>query len=87
MEDKYTELGFVHHYVTNSYGIRILFGTPGNDDWCIEIPAELVRRDNNLYKSDKPLVMYCISEEETLRMAEKYTNIARNIEKTKRDST
>lgn len=83
MEDKYTELGFVHHYVTNRYGIRILFGTPGNDDWCIEIPAKLVKIDNHTYKSDKHLVMYCIREDTMLRMAEKYTNIARNIEKLK----
>ena len=80
MEDRYINLGFTHYYTTNPYGIRILFGTEGKDDWCIEIPAEFVRRDCNLYKSDKPLVMYCISEEETLRMAEKYTHIAKRLE-------
>ena len=80
MAERYINLGFTHYYTTNPYGIRILFGTEGKDDWCIEIPAELIRSDNNYYKSDKPLVMYCISEEETLRMAEKYTRVAIRLE-------
>lgn len=43
MEDVYKKLGFKHpEFLENPYGIKIYIGTKGEDDWCVEIPKELV---------------------------------------------
>ena len=73
---KFAELGFkTPDYIENSYGIKIYIGTIGKEDWCIEIPRRLTEGSYAKYKQS--LTFYGISEQMALRMAKKYTNIAK----------
>lgn len=74
----YESLGFkTPTFVENPYGIKIYFGTKGNDDWCVEIPKELTQKRCYHYKCNKNCVIYLISEDDALRIAEVYTNLAK----------
>jgi hypothetical protein len=78
--NSYKSLGFkAPDFVENQYGIKIYFGTKGNDDWCVEIPKELVQIKHPEYKCNKNVVNYLISEENALRIAEEYTLFAKHI--------
>lgn len=82
MENLYESLGFKSPaFVENPYGIKIYFGTKGNDDWCVEIPKELVQKRCGYYKCNKNYVVYLIRERDALRIAEVYTNLARQTSK------
>lgn len=82
MENLYESLGFKSPaFVENPYGIKIYFGTKGNDDWCVEIPKELVPKRCGYYKCNKNYVVYLIRERDALRIAEVYTNLARQTSK------
>ena len=44
MESLYESLGFKQpEFVENPCGIRIYLGTKDKEDWCVEIPKELVQ--------------------------------------------
>lgn len=85
MEDLYNSLGFTKpNYIENPYGIKIYLGTKDKDDWCVEIPKELIQEVHrgyyrSRYKFDKNCVIYCVTEEEALNIAKKYTNWAKCI--------
>ena len=80
MENLYEELGFKKpKFVENPYGIKIYLGTKDKDDWCLEIPKELAQKRRSYYKCDKNCVIYCINEEEALRIAKVYTELAKEI--------
>ena len=57
----------------------IIADTEDKDDWCLEIPKELVQKKGSYYKCDKNCVIYCINEEEALRIAKVYTELAKEI--------
>lgn len=84
MKDLYKSLGFNEaNYVENPYGIKIYLGTKDKDDWCVEIPKELMQEVHsnyykNHYKFDKNCVVYCVREEDALNIAKKYTDWARH---------
>lgn len=83
MEDLYNSLGFTKpNYIENPYGIKIYLGTKDKDDWCVEIPRELIRTKLRHYKCcakyySKPCIVYCISEKEALAIAQEYTTLAK----------
>ena len=78
MEKIYEELGFKNpDFIENSYGIKIYLGTKGQDDWSIEIPKELAQYRCARYKSNQNCIIYLISEEDALRIAEVYTKLAK----------
>lgn len=82
MESRYESLGFKRtEYVENPYGIKIYIGTKGKEDWCVEIPNELARKVcTTKFNYDNDSVIYLISEEDALRIAEKFTNLAKESE-------
>lgn len=79
--DKYQELGFHRPQILmNDYGIRIYIGTPGEEDWCVQIPVALLNKKMKITGRrafDKDFTWYLISESEALRIAEDYTTIAK----------
>ena len=78
MESLYESLGFKQpEFVENPCGIKIYLGTKDKKDWCVEIPKELVQIKCPWYKLKANQVVYMIGEDEALRIAEKYTNLAR----------
>ena len=82
MESKYESLGFkAPDFVENQYGIKIYLGTKGELDWCVEVPKELAQKKCPQYKCSKNFVVYLVSEEHALGVAEGYTKLAREISK------
>lgn len=82
MEEIYEQLGFKKpNFVENPYGIKIYFGTKGKDDWCIEIPKKLAQEKSKYYKCDNNFIIYFVKEEDVLRIAEMYTDLAKHMEK------
>lgn len=78
MMDKYQELGFHRpNVLMNDYGIRIYVGTHGEDDWCVQIPVNLLNKKQGRKYFDKDFTWYLVSESDALRIAENYTKIAR----------
>lgn len=76
MDDLYKKLGFKQpEFVENPCGIRIYLGTKDKEDWCVEIPKELVQSKCPWYKLKANQVIYMIGEYEALRIAEQYTNL------------
>lgn len=80
---KFEKIGFkTPRILVNKYGIKVYIGTPNNEDWCIEIPAQYVSKKmekcspltakyyKHLGKED--FAYYCISEEECLRIANEW---------------
>ena len=79
MEDLYKELGFRQpEYLENPCGIRIYIGTKGKEDWCVEVPKEIVKKKHKDYKFNHNYAVYLVSEEHALRVAKKYTDIAKH---------
>lgn len=77
MDDKYEQLGFERPKILeNPYGIRIYIGTKGEEDWCVEIPKELCKMKCASFNYDKNYMVYLVSEEYALEVAEKYTKLA-----------
>lgn len=82
MDDLYASLGFkAPDFVENQYGIRIYLGTKGKEDWCVEIPYKLIIQKLPQYigKCTKNVIVYFISEEDVLSIAEEFTTIARKM--------
>lgn len=78
MMDKYQELGFHRpKYLMNDCGIRIYIGTPGEEDWCVQIPVALLNKKVGNKRFDKDFTLYLISESEALRIAENFTTIVK----------
>lgn len=85
MKDLYNSLGFKKSdIVVNPYGIKILIGTKGEDDWCVEVPKELVTKKYGHYYGESNYTAYFIAEQEALKIAEEYTNVAKSIETSKK---
>ena len=77
METIYETLGFkAPEVLVNPYGIKIYLGTKGKDDWCIEVPKEIVKKKCPRYPYDYNYVDYLISEERVLEIAREYTRLA-----------
>lgn len=75
MNDQYAVLGFQQPtFVTNPCGIRIYMGTKGKDDWCIEIPKELVKKRYREYQFNTNFTFYGITEPEALSIAKDFTS-------------
>ena len=82
MDNLYEQLGLTQpNYVKNVYGIKILLGTKGTNDWCIIIPRELAEKKCDTYKLRSDFVMYMESEDTVLRVAKEYTEFAKQLEK------
>ena len=82
MEDIYKKLEFKRPKILeNPYGIKIYIGTKDEDDWCVEIPHELCKTKCSSYISDKSFMFYLITEKEALRIAEKYTELAKQLKR------
>ena len=89
MIDAYKQLGFKQpDYLENQHGIRIYFGTIGKDDWCVEIPRELILKELSKKKCDscsydyyknynKSFISYFVSESHALEIAKEYTQLAK----------
>lgn len=77
MEDTYKSLGFKPtDILVNAYGIKIYLGTKGKNDWCIEVPKELCKMKTPLYSFGYDYAVYLESEEEVLRIAREFTELA-----------
>lgn len=77
MEDAYKSLGFKPtDILVNAYGIKIYLGTKGKNDWCIEVPKELCKMKTPLYPFGYDFAVYLESEEEVLRIAREFTELA-----------
>lgn len=73
----YEALGFKSpDFIENPYGIKIYFGTKGKEDWCVEVPRELVKIKCPNYPFDYNYVEYLISEEKALQIAKEFTRLA-----------
>ena len=82
MDDKYEQLGFKRpEILENPYGIRIYIGTKGEEDWCVEIPKELCTLKCASFNYNNSFMFYLISEEEALRVAGDFTELAKLKEK------
>ena len=80
MNDKYKKLGFKNpEFLENPYGIRIYIGTKGEYDWSVEIPKELATVKCSCFKYNRSFVFYLISEDYALEIAEKYTELAKQL--------
>lgn len=80
MYNIYKSLGFKKpEFLENSYGIKIYIGTKGKDDWCIEIPKELAKKKCYNYNLDYNYIVYLTSEEEVIRIAKEFTQLAERI--------
>jgi hypothetical protein len=80
MEKEYESLGMKKAIILqNDYGIKIYCGTKGNDDWCVEVPKKLMRKIYSSYACNYNYVVYLISEEEALRIADSYTITAKHV--------
>lgn len=78
MENLYEQLGFKRpEYVENSYGIKIYIGTKGQDDWSVVIPKRLAKMKYSYYNGNNDCVIYFVTEEDVLRIAKMYTELAR----------
>ena len=76
-EDIYKSLGFEPpKFVENPYGIKIYLGTKGENDWCVEVPREIVKLIYPQYAFGYNYVVYLESEEEVLRVAREFTTYA-----------
>ena len=76
-EDAYKSLGFEPpEFVVNEYGIKIYLGTKGKDDWCVEVPREIVKLIYPHYPFGYNYAVYLESEEEVLRVAREFTTYA-----------
>ncbi len=83
-EETYKSLGFkTPDFVENTYGIKIYFGTKGKDDWCIEVPRELCKLKCPKYHFGYNYVVYLETEEEVLRIAREFTQLAEVAERNK----
>lgn len=77
MEETYKSLGFEPpKFVENAYGIKIYLGTKGESDWCVEVPRELCKLKCPKYHFGYNYVVYLESEEEVLRIAREFTELA-----------
>ncbi len=77
MEDTYKSLGFKPpDFVENAYGIKIYLGTKGESDWCVEVPMELCKLKCPNYPFSYGYCDYLITEEEVLRIAREFTELA-----------
>ena len=79
-EDKCAVLGFKQPTIMiNPYGIKIHIGTQGKEDWCVEIPNNLVKKKCRKCKTNTNVAIYNITEEHALTVAEEFTNIAKRV--------
>ncbi len=77
MEETYKSLGFKYpDFVENPYGIKIYFGAKGKDDWCVEVPKKLCKLKCPKYDLPYNYVAYFVTEEEALRIAREFTQLA-----------
>lgn len=77
MEEAYKSLGFKSpDFIVNHYGIKIYLGTKGKDDWCIEVPKEVCKLKTPHYPFGYSYVVYFETEEEVLRIAREFTELA-----------
>lgn len=77
MEDLYKTLGFKQpEYLKNHYGIKIYIGEKGKEDWCVEIPKEIMKKKTSKYNFNTNYVYYLVTEEDALRIAREYTRLA-----------
>ena len=77
MNNIYDTLGFEKpRILENPYGIRIYLGSKNKSDWGIEIPEWIAKR--KFGKSATGMMFYDVTEEHALRLAEKYTGIAKS---------
>ena len=77
MTEMYKSLGFkTPDFIENQYGIKIYLGTKGKDDWCIEVPIALVKLKCPNYPFTYGYRDYLITEEEVLRIAREFTELA-----------
>lgn len=80
MTNLYAELGFRQpEYLENSYGIKIYIGTKGKEDWCVEIPKEIVKEKYKDYKYNHNYTVYLVDEAHALAVAKKYTELAKQL--------
>ena len=81
MENLYEQLGFRRpEFIENPYGIRIYLGTKGEDDWCVEIPNDLLEERVTKWckcKRNMSYVVYFVTEHDALDIAKKYTERAK----------
>lgn len=76
-EGAYKSLGFQSpDFIVNAYGIKIYLGTKDKDDWCIEVPIELCKLKCPNYPFSYGYRDYLTSEEEVLRVAREFTELA-----------
>jgi hypothetical protein len=74
MDNLYEALGFEKpNFMQNPYGIKIYIGTKGKEDWCVEVPKELVKEHYQNYIVDYNYVVYFVSEEDALHIAKEFT--------------
>lgn len=80
MDAIYTKLGFKKpDYVENRYGIKIYLGTKDKDDWCVEVPKELLQTNSKYPTWNKQnMAFFSVTEKVALELAEKYTRIAKS---------
>lgn len=78
MASAYEKLGFEQSKILeNPYGIRIYIGTKGEEDWCVEIPKALCKKNCSKFNYDNNFTFYFITEEYALEIAERYTALAK----------
>ena len=80
MEDLYKQLGFDRPKIrVNRYGIKIYIGEKGEDDWGVEIPNELCKEKCDSFIGDKNYMYYGVTEEDALRIARTFTELAERM--------
>ena len=80
MKSTYKELGFDKTQILqNEYGIQIVVGTEGNDDWCVSVPRSLAMKKCPSYRCACDYTLYLVSEKQALATAKIYTEFARKI--------
>ena len=80
MKDMYEQLGFKQpKFLENHYGIKIYIGTKNEEDWCVEIPKELCKKECSKFDYDSNFTFYFVTEKHALELAERYTELAKSL--------
>lgn len=78
-KEEFEKIGFkMPKVLMNSYGVKIIIGTEGQEDWAVVIPEKLCKLKVSRYQGEYPY--YCVSEERALSIAQEWTEFAKKNE-------
>ena len=81
MLKEFEKLGFKKpDFLINPYGIKIIIGTEGKEDWNVVIPKSLCKKKCPGYAFGDDVWYYLVSEEMALMIVQEFTEFAKKNE-------